>query len=138
MTSTRDLPTTVTPSAEPIEARRALEAAWQSEREAATTARRTGDAVGEWHHLERAHILSQPLAGPHLRTHGAMLAASVRRRDGRETAGQLLRLLLAVPGSVSGRYPAGNTGGADVSAFSPMAVPDDLRPLLLAVGGAAS
>ena len=52
-------------------------------------------------------------------------------------AGQLLRLILAVPGSVSGRYPVGNTGGADVSAFSPMAVPDDLRPLLLTLGGAA-
>ena len=136
MTSTRDL-TAATPSAEPIEARRALEAAWQAERHAATTARRTGDARVEWHHLERAHILSQPLAGLHLRTHGAMLSASVRRRDGREMAGQLLRLVLAVPGSVSGRYPVGNTGGADVSAFSPMAVPDDLRPLLLALGGAA-
>ena len=136
MTSTRDT-TAATPSAEPIEARRALEAAWQNERNAAATARRTGDAPGEWHHLERAHILSQPLAGRHVRTHGAMLAASVRRRDGREMAGQLLRLVLAVPGSVSGRYPVGNTGGADVSAFSPMAVPDDLRPLLLALGGAA-
>jgi Protein of unknown function (DUF3703) len=136
MTSTRDT-TAATPSAEPIEARRALEAAWQAERHAATTARRTGDATVEWRHLERAHILSQPLAGLHLRTHGAMLAASVRCRDGREMAGQLLRLILAVPGSVSGRYPVGNTGGADVSAFSPMAVPDDLRPLLLALGDAA-
>jgi hypothetical protein len=66
-----------------------------------------------------------------------MLSASIRRRDRREVAGQLLRLLLAVPGSISGRYPVGNTGGADVSAFSPMAVPEDLRPLLLALGGAA-
>jgi hypothetical protein len=136
MTSTRDL-TAPTPSTHPIEARRALEAAWQAERQAAITARRTGDAPAEWYHLERAHILSQPLAGLHLRTHGAMFAASVRRRDGREVAGQLLRLLLAVPGSISGRYPVGNTGGADVSAFSPMAVPEDLRPLLLALGGAA-
>ena len=136
MTSTRDL-TAATPSAEPIEARRLLEAAWHGERHAATTARRTGDGPTEWRHLERAHILSQPLAGLHLRTHGAMLAASVRRRDSREMAGQLVRLVLALPGSVSGRYPVGNTGGADVSAFSPMAVPDDLRPLLLALGGAA-
>ena len=136
MTSTRDL-TAATPSAQPIEARRALEAAWQAEQNAATTARRSGEAPTEWRHLERAHILSQPLAGLHLRTHGAMLTASVRRRDGREIAGQLLRLVLAVPGSVSGRYPVGNTGGADVSAFSPMAVPEDLRPLLLALGGAA-
>ena len=44
--------------------------------------------------------------------------------------GQTIRLLLAVPGSVSGRYPVGNTGGTDVSAFQPMPVPDDLRPLL--------
>ena len=66
-----------------------------------------------------------------------MFAAAVRRRDGQEIVGQVLRLLLAVPGSTSGRYPAGNTGGADVSALSPMAVPDDLRrPLLLALGGA--
>ena len=136
MTSTRDL-TAATPSVQPIDARRALEVAWQGERHAATNARRTGDAPTEWRHLERAHILSQPLAGLHLRTHGAMLTASVRRRDGREIAGQLLRLLLAVPGSISGRYPVGNTGAADVSAFSPMAVPEDLRPLLLALGGAA-
>ena len=136
MTSTRDL-IAATPSVQPIEARRALEAAWQAERHAATTARRTGDARVEWRHLERAHILSQPLAGLHLRTHGAMLTASVRRRDGREIAGQLLRLVLAVPGSVSGRFPVGNTGGADVSAFLPMAVPEDLRPLLLTLGGAA-
>jgi hypothetical protein len=135
MTSTEDI-TAATPSASSVAARAAVEAAWQAERHAATTARRTGDATGEWHHLERAHILSQPLAGRHLRTHGAMLAASVRRRDGREIAGQLLRLVLAVPGSLSGRYPVGNTGGADVSAFSPMAVPEDLRPLLLALGGA--
>jgi hypothetical protein len=37
---------------------------------------------------------------------------------------------------MSDRDPVDNTGGADVSAFQPMAVPDDLRPLLLALGGA--
>jgi hypothetical protein len=127
---------TATQSGPTAEARTALTTAWEAERHAATTARRAGDAHGAWHHLERAHILSQPLAGLHLRTHGAMLAASVRGHDGHELAGQLLRLLLAGPGSVSGRYPIGNTGGADVSAFSPMAVPEDLRPLLLPFGGA--
>jgi hypothetical protein len=59
-----------------------------------------------------------------------MLGAAGRRRDGREVAGQLLRLLLAVPGSLTGRYPVGNTGGAAVSAFRPMPIPDDLRALL--------
>jgi hypothetical protein len=59
-----------------------------------------------------------------------MLGAAGRRRDGREVAGQLLRLALAVPGSLTGRYPIGNTGGADVSAFRPMPIPEDLRALL--------
>jgi len=72
---------------------------------------------------------------PHLRTHGAMLGAALRRHDRREVVGQLLRLVVAAPGSLSGRYPVGNTGGADVSAFRPMAVPDDLRPLLVTLGG---
>jgi hypothetical protein len=123
-------------SEQSIDPRATLRAAWRTERDAARTARRGGDTALEWRHLERAHILSQPLTGLHLRTHGAMLAASLRRRDARETIGQITRVLLAAPGSLSGRYPVGNTGGADVSAFRPMAVPDDLRPVLLALGGA--
>jgi hypothetical protein len=103
---------------------------WTEEREAARTARGTGDVAGEWGHLERAHILSQPLVVPHTRTHLAMVGYGVRRHDRREVAGQLLRLLLAGPGSVTGRYPVGNTGGADVSAFRPMPVPEDLRSVL--------
>ena len=39
-------------------------------------ARSIGDERGEWKHLERAHILSQPMAGPHVRTHVAMLGAA--------------------------------------------------------------
>jgi hypothetical protein len=130
----------MTTAAQPVQTgapRAALRDAWYTERAAARAARHAGDAAGEWRHLERAHILSQPMAGPHLRTYAAMLTAALRRRDGRETLGQVLRLVLAVPGSQTGRYPVGNTGGADVSAFVPMAVPEDLRPLLLAAGGAA-
>ena len=129
--------TTAPPSTTGHETRTALRTAWQAEREAARVARHAGDPKDEWRRLERAHILSQPLAGLHLRTHGAMLSAAVARRDRREIVGQLARVLLAVPGSVSGRYPAGNTGGADVSAFRAMEVPADLRPFLLAIGGAA-
>jgi hypothetical protein len=91
---------------------------------------------GEWHHLERAHILSQPMTGPHVRTHLAMIGCGFRRHDRREVAGQLLRLMLAAPGSLTGRYPVGNTGGADVSAFRPMPVPEDLAALL--AGGVTS
>jgi hypothetical protein len=59
-----------------------------------------------------------------------MLAVALRRRDRRELIGQLFRIIVAAPGSITGKYPAGNTGGADVSAFAPMPIPDDLRPLL--------
>lgn len=113
-------------------ARRArLRQAWSDEREAAGAARRRGDVAGEWKHLERAHILSQPMVVPHVRTHVAMLGAGLRRHDRREVVGQLLRLVVAGPGSLTGRYPVGNTGGADVSALAPMPIPEDLRPFLM-------
>lgn len=107
-----------------------LRQAWSDERDAAGAARRRGDTSSEWKHLERAHILSQPMAVPHVRTHVAMLGAGLRRHDRREVVGQLLRLIVAGPGSLTGRYPVGNTGGADVSALAPMPIPEDLRPFL--------
>jgi Protein of unknown function (DUF3703) len=108
----------------------ALFAAWSNERAAARTARDLGQNSVEWRHLERAHILSQPRALLHLRTHIAMLGVGIRRHDRREIVGQLLRLLVAGPGSLTGRYPVGNTGGADVDALTPMPIPDDLVPFL--------
>ena len=111
--------------------RHSLREAWSEERAAATTARAEGDTAGEWRHLERAHILSQPMVVPHVRTHVAMLGAGLRRHDRREVVGQLLRLVVAGPGSLTGRYPVGNTGGADVSALAPMPIPADLRPYLI-------
>jgi hypothetical protein len=80
--------------------------------------------------LERSHVLSQPMAVAHVRTHVAMLGYGVRHRDRREIVGQLVRLVVAAPGSWMGRYPAGNTGGANVSALKPMPLPDDLRDVL--------
>jgi hypothetical protein len=112
-----------------------LEAAWAAEMEAAGSARAIGDATAEWQHLERAHILSQPIAGPHVRTHAAMLTAAFRRRDWHEVAGQAFRLAVAGPGSLTGKYPVGNTGGADVSAFEPMPIPEDLAALLGEIAG---
>jgi hypothetical protein len=112
------------------DSRARLRAAWAVELDAARAARSAGDTSAEWTHLERAHILSQPMAGAHVRTHVAMFAAALRRRDRHELAGQLFRTIVAAPGSITGRYPVGNTGGAGVSAFAPMPIPDDLRPLL--------
>ena len=79
---------------------------------AAGLARSRGDLADERRHLQRAHILSQPMALPHVRTHVAMMSCGVRRGDLREVAGQLMRLLLAAPGSLTGRSPVGNTGSA--------------------------
>ena len=93
-----------------------LREAWSKELAVAQDAKRQHDGAEEWRHLQRAHVLSQPMAGPHVRTHVAMLGSAFRRRDGHEFAGQLFRLVVAAPGSWSGRYPVGNTGGSDVSA----------------------
>ena len=108
-----------------------LRDAWSNELAAARAARQQDDDTQEWRHLQRAHVLSQPIAGLHLKTHLAMLGSPVRRRDGHEIAGQLFRLIVAAPGSWSGRYPVGNTGGSDVSAFLEMPIPDDLGALLV-------
>lgn len=97
---------------------------------AARAARDRADITQSWTHLERAHILSQPLAGRHVRTHLAMLSFGLRARNRREVVGQLGRITVAAPGSWSRRYPVGNTGGADVSAFATMPIPNDLQAIL--------
>jgi hypothetical protein len=111
--------------------RPAIRQAWTEEHSLARQARTTGDRANEWVHLERAHILSQPLAVAHIRTHLAMLAYGIRYGDRHEIAGQLVRLLVAGPGSALGRYPVGNTGGANVSAVTPMPIPADLQAVLV-------
>ena len=94
------------------------------------TAYREARALGEikvaWHHLERAHIVSQPYLGPHLASHWAMLGFAFDQRDWREVVGQIVRLVLAPLGALAGRIPIGNTGRSDVSAFKPMPIADDL------------
>ena len=110
--------------------RQRLITAWNNERQASTKAFLRHDLSTAWAHLERAHILSQSMAGPHVRTHLAMLCFAARTLRAHEVAGQLLRTLVAAPGTWSGRYPLGNTGGANVSAFAAMPVPADLQRLL--------
>lgn len=98
-----------------------------SDARALVTGGRAGDA---WPLLETAHILSQPWWRLHVRTHWRMLGLALHTRDRREIAGQLMRLMVAGPGSAMGRYPKGNTGRADVPATKPMPVSDDLAALL--------
>ncbi len=89
-----------------------------------------GDDDRAWHHLERVHIVSQPYLGPHLASHGAMLGFAIRRRDWSEVLGQMVRIILAPLGSLTGRLPVGNTGRSNVSAFAPMPIPADLAESL--------
>ncbi|GGQ20278.1 DUF3703 domain-containing protein [Streptosporangium pseudovulgare] len=79
-------------------------------------------------HLERAHIISQPW--PHTRNHIAMFALAIAQRDRREAFGQVVRIIVAAPGSALGRYPEGSTGRATASLTQPMPMPDDLAALL--------
>ena len=96
---------------------------------------RAGHPGAAWVLLEGAHVLSQPWAWPHVKVHAAMLALGWRTRDRHEVLGQLLRMVVAGPGSLTGRYPEGNTGRASVPATQPMPIPDDLRILLEPVDG---
>lgn len=110
--------------------RPAVRRAWADERSAARRARSAGDAAAEVRYLERAHVLGQPFPILHIRTHLSMAVCGIRRRDRREVTGQLVRVLVAGPGSAARRYPLGNTGRADVGATVPMPVPADLRAVL--------
>jgi hypothetical protein len=94
------------------------------------TARADGDVAQQWHALERAHILSQVSLLPHIHVHWLMLGLAQRLGQGREVAGQALRLLLAPLGKLTGRIPWGNTGRATVNAFTPMPIPPDLRDVM--------
>ncbi len=108
----------------------ALSDAIAVERKRYVMAARQSDTETAWRALERAHILSQPMLGQHMHVHWLMLCYAVRLRDIREMLGQIARLALAPIGALAGRVPMGNTGRSNVSAFAPMPIPEDLRPLL--------
>jgi hypothetical protein len=105
-----------------------------ADRRAARAAYRAADTDTAWRLLEATHVLSQPWVRPHVRSHVDMLRLAVRTRDRREVLGQLLRVVVAGPGSATGRYPVGNTGRATVPATLPMPLPADLAELLAAAG----
>ena len=106
-----------------------LSAAIADELRAGHAYRAAGNLPAAFRHFERAHILGQRHTMAHVRAHLAMLGIGWARRDFREIAGQIPRILAAL---VFSRIwvPVGNTGGADVSAFRPMAIPADLAELL--------
>ena len=107
----------------PPHVRAAFEAELSAARLAATAEQR-------WTALERAHIISQRWPWPHTRAHAVMLQVAWREHDRREAADQVIRLLVAAPGSALGRYPEGNTGRATVPLTQAMPMPPDLAELL--------
>ena len=101
--------------------------AFESELRQAATA---PDPDTMWTALERAHILSQAWAWPHTRAHWHMLRLALRQSDRRETLGQVIRLLVAGPGSLMGRAPVGNSGRATMGLWDTAPIPDDLARIL--------
>jgi hypothetical protein len=65
-----------------------------------------------------------------VKVHALMLRQGLRERDRREAVGQVVRLIVAGPGSLAGRYPTGNSGRADVPMMRPAPVPPDLAAVL--------
>lgn len=84
-----------------------------------------------FYHLERAHILGQRYYIPHVISHWWMLKVGWNRSDRKETFGQIIRLIASFA-SLFGWVPVGNTGGTNISALSPLPIPDDLKPYLKA------
>jgi hypothetical protein len=106
-----------------------LRSAFHNELQAGRLRRAAGDLDAAFKHFERAHILGQRDTLAHVRAHALMLGVGWERRDSRELVAQLVRIVAALMFSRLW-VPVGNTGGANVSAFRAMDVPDDLASIL--------
>lgn len=107
-----------------------IRASVEAELRAAHDADQAGDSLSAFRHLERAHVLGQRSTVLHVLVHMKMLAWGWRRRNRREVSGQVTRIIGAATKTWLGLIPQGNTGGANVSAFKSMAIPDDLACLI--------
>jgi hypothetical protein len=59
-----------------------------------------------------------------------MLRHALRERDMREAVGQVVRVVVAGPGSAVGRYPRGNSGRVSMGLTETADVSDELAPLV--------
>jgi len=98
-----------------------------SELDKAREAETNGSPQDAFAHLERAHVLGQASTREHVRVHVEMLLWGIRNRSPREILGQVVRIVGAATKTFIGLVPDGNTGGANISAFRKLPVPDDLR-----------
>lgn len=103
-----------------------LQKAFEQEMSLAKNMYKTQDYSKCYYHLERAHILGQRHYLPHVLNHFWMFKVAVKKRDLRETFGQIARMIMSV-GSIFGTVPLGNTGRARISPIKPMPIPSDLQ-----------
>ena len=92
--------------------------------------RESRGSADPWPGLERAHIVSQPWALPHTKVHWVMLNTAFAQRDRGEVVGQIVRLIVAGPGSLVGRYPVGNTGRTTMGLTEAAPIPSPLAAML--------
>lgn len=107
-----------------------LRSAFQDRVSAARTHFQINNFDAAFSELETAHILGQQYLLPHITVHLWMLRVGIARSDRREVVGQITRLVATLPAFIFGWVPLGNTGGANVSAFKPMPVPQTLNNLI--------
>jgi hypothetical protein len=81
-------------------------------------------------HLERAHVLGQQHAVPHVRSHWLMLRVAVHRREPAAMLGQAARIVLGAVGSLVGSVPTGNTGGTNISMFKRLPIEPELLKIM--------
>ena len=107
----------------------ALRNAYEAEVAEAAALAIAGETERAFHHLARAHILSQRYTWKHVHVHWLMLRLGLASGNWREVLGQISRMIAAAMFSRIW-VPMGNTGRANVSALRPMPIPDDLRVIL--------
>nr|WP_136252188.1 DUF3703 domain-containing protein [Ningiella ruwaisensis] len=89
-----------------------------------------GNYYEGFRHLEDAHVIGQHSTKLHCLTHYHMLIHGIKRRDLKEVAGQVFRLVGAATKTAIGFIPNGNTGGANISPFKPLPISQSNQVIL--------
>ena len=98
----------------------------EAELKLAIQARKLGDHLKEFKHLENAHVLGQESTYFHVYTHICMFNWACRNKDTLEFFGQIFRIVGAATKTFFGLIPHGNTGGSNVSPFKVMPIDSTL------------
>jgi len=77
-------------------------------------------------HLGRVHILAQNSVSRHMTTHFQMFLYALMKFNLKEVFGQLIRLIVTIPGHIIGKVPKGNIGWSTVGLTEVMPIPEDL------------